>query len=452
MAKMQSKYVCQSCGYESPRWLGHCSNCGGWNTFAEEIVPKIKQKKVRLEHATAMPLRINEVNMVDEQRTVTKMIEFNRVLGGGIIRGSVVLIGGDPGVGKSTLLLQIANSLNDQIVLFVSGEESPQQIKLRAERIGILDSSNIYLLPETNVKIVEELIEKVKPDLLIVDSIQTMYLPELESSPGTIGQVREATAMFTRLAKQKGIPIFLVGHITKEGVIAGPKVIEHMVDTVLQFEGDRHYAYRILRTIKNRFGSTDEIGVFQMRENGLQEVKNPSEVFLSERSIGTPGSSVVPSMEGTRPILIEVQALVTPSSYGVPQRNTTGFDYRRLNLLIAVLEKRVGILLGNNDVFVNIAGGIRIDEPAVDLGISVSIVSSMRDIQIDPQCVVVGEVGLGGEIRAVSHIEKRVQESAKLGFRRIILPKNNLEGVSREDEIELVGVENINEAIDAIVV
>jgi len=396
----------------------------------------------------AVPL--GEIDTVDDQRIPTRIEEFDRVLGGGIVLGSVVLLGGDPGVGKSTLMMQLASRLKNRIVLYISGEESARQIKMRAERLGLKAAEKFLVLAETNLDIISEVIERATPDIIIVDSIQTMFRPGLESSPGSVGQVRESTAQYMQIAKTKAVPIFLVGHVTKEGVIAGPKVIEHMVDTVLQFEGERHYAYRILRAIKNRFGSTNEIGIFEMRDSGLQEVKNPSEVFLSERSLGASGSTVVASVEGTRPILIEVQALVTPTSYGVPQRTTTGVDYRRLSLLLAVLEKRIGVTVGQYDVFVNIAGGVRVDEPAVDLGMAVSIISSLRDRPTNPQSVVVGEIGLGGEVRTVSQIEKRVQEAAKLGFKRIVLPKNNLKGLTRNGGIELAGVEHVEQAVDIL--
>jgi DNA repair protein RadA/Sms len=386
------------------------------------------------------------------------MTEFDRVLGGGIVPGSVVLLGGDPGVGKSTLMMQLARQLSTGltsqqkgcIVLYVSGEESAKQMKMRAERLDFASSESFLVLSETNVDIIVEVIERSPPDIIVVDSIQTMFRPQFESSSGSVAQVREAAALFTRIAKEKSIPTFLIGHVTKDGVIAGPKVIEHMVDTVLQFEGERHYAYRMLRALKNRFGSTNEIGVFEMSGSGLQEVKNPSEVFLSERSFGASGSTVAASVEGTRPILIEVQALVTPTSYGVPQRNTTGFDYRRLGLLIAVLEKRLGLVLGQQDVFVNIAGGVRVEEPAVDLGIASSIISSLRDVPIDSQSVAVGEIGLNGEVRTVSQIEKRIQEAARLGFQRIVVPKNNLKGALRSDGIELIGVERIEDAVKVL--
>jgi len=447
VTKVQSKYVCQNCGYESPKWLGKCPSCEEWNTFVEELTQRVGSKKQPVSVATG-PTPLSEVDMVEEQRIGTSIAEFDRVLGGGIVRGSVVLLGGDPGVGKSTLMMQLARQLSDKIVLYISGEESAKQIKLRAERLGLPSAKSFLVLPETNVDIVAEVINRTPPDIIIVDSVQTMFRPQFESSAGSVAQVRETTSLLTRIAKQKSIPMFLIGHVTKDGVIAGPKVIEHMVDTVLQFEGERHYAYRILRALKNRFGSTNEIGVFEMRDNGLQEVTNPSEVFLSERSFGASGSTVVASIEGTRPILIEVQALVTPTSYGVPQRTTTGFDYRRLGLLVAVLEKRLGMVLGQHDVFVNIAGGVRIDEPAVDLGIASSIISSLRDVPVDSQTIAVGEIGLSGEVRTVSQIEKRVQEAEKLGFRRIILPKNNLKGVLRSNGIELVGVERIEDAVN----
>ena len=451
MAKIQSKYVCQRCAYESPRWLGKCPNCSEWNSLVEELVRNVTLKKGGrgTSHVSVLPL--DQVDTQEDQRIPTGIEEFDRVLGGGIVRGSVVLLGGDPGVGKSTLMMQLASSLKGQRVLYVSGEESPKQIKLRAERLMMLKDDSFFVLAETDIDQITAAVVDSSPDVLIVDSIQTMYRPQFESSPGSVGQVRECTALFTRLAKEKSVSVFLIGHVTKEGLIAGPKVVEHMADTVLQFEGERQYAYRILRAMKNRFGSTNEIGVFEMREDGLHEVKNPSEVFLSQRLYGASGSTVVASIEGTRPILIEVQALVTPTSYGVPQRTTTGFDYRRLNLLLAVLEKRLGILLGQQDVFVNVAGGIRVDEPAVDLGIAVSIISSLRDVPVDSQTVAVGEIGLSGEVRAVHQIEKRVQEAAKLGFQRIIVPKNNLKGLTNTKGIETIGVEQFDEAIKILV-
>jgi DNA repair protein RadA/Sms len=376
--------------------------------------------------------------------------ELDRVLGGGIVPGSVVLVGGDPGIGKSTLMLQMAAALKDRVTLYVTGEESPAQVRLRAERLESPPGDHILLLTETNVESIEALLDRHPPGLMIVDSIQTMVRPDLDSAPGTVSQVREATGMFTRIAKTRGIPIFLVGHVTKEGMIAGPRVVEHMVDTVLQFEGERHSAYRILRAMKNRFGSTNEIGVFEMRDTGLREVANPSEVFLSERSFGASGSTVVAGMEGTRPILLEVQALVAPTSYGVPQRTATGFDSRRLQMLLAVLERRAGLHMGQYDVFVNVAGGVRIDEPAADLGMALSIVSSVRDVPADSGAVVIGEVGLGGEIRRVSQAEKRVAEARKLGFTRVILPARNLSVQRSASELEVIEVETVVQAIAAL--
>ncbi len=449
MKKLSSNYVCQTCAYESPRWLGKCPNCGEWNSFVEELTRKIATKRA-MTVPQARPLSLKEVDAVDTERLPSSIDEFDRVLGGGIVPGSVILLGGDPGVGKSTLMMQFASQLRDQVVLYISGEESASQIKLRAERLNVTPSDSLLIFPETNMEVIMETVERATPDVIIVDSVQTMFRSDLESSAGSVGQVRESTAQFMRIAKSKSVPIFLIGHVTKEGVLAGPKVIEHMVDTVLQFEGERHYAYRILRAMKNRFGSTNEIGIFEMRDSGLREVKNPSEVFLSERAYGASGSAVVASVEGTRPILIEVQALVTPTSYGVPQRNTTGFDYRRLGLLLAVLEKRMGVMLGQQDVFVNIAGGVRVDEPAVDLGIALSIISSLRDVPVDSQSVMVGEIGLGGEIRTISQIEKRIQETAKLGFKKILLPKNNLKSSVRNGGIELVGVEHIEDAVQLL--
>lgn len=447
--KSQSKYVCQNCAYESPRWLGKCPNCGEWNTFVEELIQRVSAKKSIIP-TSAKAIPFNQVESVEDERIATSMGEFDRVLGGGIVIGSIVLLGGDPGVGKSTLMLQLAAHLKNKLVLYVSGEESAKQIKLRAERLALKIPENMLLLSETNLNTISDIIDRAAPDVLIIDSIQTIYRPEFESSPGSVAQVRESTAQLHRISKTRGMATFLIGHVTKEGAIAGPKVVEHMVDAVLQFEGEQHYAYRILRAMKNRFGSTNEIGVFEMRDNGLREVSNPSEVFLSERSFGTSGSTVVASIEGSRPLLVEVQALVTPTSYNVPQRNTTGFDYRRLSLLLAVLEKRLGVALGQFDVFVNVAGGLRVEEPAVDLGIAISILSSKKDIPVDSQSVAVGEIGLGGEVRTISQAEKRVQEASKLGFERFILPKNNLRGLHKKGKIELIGVDRIEEVVEIL--
>ncbi len=452
MTKNRSIYVCQSCAFESPRWAGKCPNCGAWNSFVEELAPKAgRTARTRLKHGTAEPVPLSDVEAAPEPRMAVGIPEFDRVLGGGIVPGSVVLVGGDPGIGKSTLMMQMASSLAGCATLYITGEESVSQIKLRAQRLAVKPPESLLLLAETNLEVIQAVLERSLPDLLIVDSIQTMYRPDLESAPGTVSQVREATGLFMRIAKTRGVPVFLVGHVTKEGVIAGPKVVEHMVDTVLQFEGERHHAYRILRAMKNRFGSTNEIGIFEMYDGGLREVANPSEVFLAERTSGASGSTVVASMEGTRPLLVEVQALVAPASYGVPQRSSTGFDARRLQMLLAVLEKRVGVHVGQYDVFVNVAGGVRVDEPAVDLGMAVSIVSSLRDVPVDPVAVAIGEIGLGGEIRTVSQVEKRVAEAAKLGFTRCILPRNNARAMAPRAGIELVEIQTVDQAIATLV-
>ena len=452
MVKIHSKYVCQSCACESARWVGKCPNCGEWNSFVEERTP-VRRKEGRTGGLTGIggPVSIADVDIATEPRIPAGIPEFDRVLGGGIVPGSVVLVGGDPGIGKSTLMMQMACGLGERAILYITGEESVNQIKLRGERLAVKPAASLLLLAETNLEIIEPLVLKSAPDLVIVDSIQTMYRPEFESAPGTVSQIREATAIFMRLAKMRNTPVFLVGHVTKEGVIAGPKVVEHMVDTVLQFEGERHHAYRILRAIKNRFGSTNEIGIFEMHDGGLREVTNPSEVFLAERTSGASGSVVVATMEGTRPLLVEVQALVAPTSYGMPQRSSTGFDSRRLQMLLAVLEKRVGVRVGQYDVFVNVAGGVRVEEPAVDLGMALSIVSSLRDVPVDASAVAIGEIGLGGEIRTVSQVEKRIAEAQKLGFSRCILPRKNARGLLSRSGMNLVEVDTIDQALAALV-
>jgi len=448
---VQTRYVCQSCAYESARWVGRCPNCGEWNTFVEEILPgRHHGRRGGSAAKSAGPVAIGAIDITAEPRTPVGIPELDRVLGGGIVAGSVVLVGGDPGIGKSTLMMQMASALRC-VTLYITGEESVGQIKLRAERLAVRPPESLLLLAETNLDVIQAVIAKQPPDLLIVDSIQTMFSPDLESAPGTVSQVRESTAAFMRVAKTAGVPVFLVGHVTKEGVIAGPRVIEHMVDTVLQFEGERQHAFRILRAMKNRFGSTNEIGVFEMNDGGLREVANPSQVFLAERKSGASGSAVVASVEGTRPLLVEVQALVAPTSYGVPQRSSTGFDSRRLQMLLAVLEKRVGLRLGQYDVFVNVAGGVRIDEPAVDLGMTLAIVSSLRDIPVDATAVAIGEVGLGGEIRSVSQAEKRIVEAGKLGFTRCVLPRSNARNLTRRNGVEIIEIETVDQAITALV-
>lgn len=451
--KLKSVYICQNCGYNSPRWLGKCPECAQWNTFQEEVVEskQSKTKKSEVAARSAEISLISDISSHDYVRTKTNIDELDRVLGGGLVKGSVLLIGGDPGIGKSTLMLQVANNIKDKKFLYVSGEESSFQIKLRSDRLKY-HLNNFYVVSETNLEIVESVVENEKPEILVIDSIQTIFDPKLESASGTVSQLRDCTAALIKIAKSKGIIVFIVGHITKEGMIAGPKVLEHMVDVVLQFEGERTHSYRILRGIKNRFGSTNEIGIFEMTDVGLKEVLNPSEVFLSQRNYGASGCIISCSIEGSRPILIEVQGLVTSTNYGMPQRTASGFDYKRLNLLIAVLEKKIGLFLNKSDIFVNIAGGVKIDEPAIDLAIAMSIYSSSRDIPLDSETVVLGEIGLSGEIRTISYIDKRINESAKLGFKKIIIPKGNLKNINtKNSKIEIVPVENIRSAMELLI-
>lgn len=449
-----SVFYCQNCGFESSKWMGQCPGCKEWNTFVEEIIDKKSNVSSGIKKALeeAKPVPLSAVSSADEERMSTDIKELDRVLGGGVVKGSLVLVGGDPGIGKSTLLLQVCKNLsnNKHSVLYISGEESLHQIKLRAERVGSF-SDSLELLCETNLDIIKEVIVRKKPSVVIVDSIQTMFSETITSAPGSVTQVREATGIFMQIAKGMNISIFIVGHVTKEGVVAGPRVLEHMVDTVLYFEGDRHESYRILRGVKNRFGSTNEIGVFEMRNVGLVEVENPSEFMLSGKPVGASGSVVACSMEGSRPILLEIQALVCHTNFGNPRRTATGTDYNRVNLLLAVLEKRLGMRLSECDAYVNIAGGIRMNEPAIDLGIVLAIISSKLDKPIDEKTICFGEVGLSGEVRGVSMAEQRVLEAKKLGFERCILPQvcktgfiHNIEG------IELVGVSNVKEALDAI--
>jgi DNA repair protein RadA/Sms len=448
MSKTRIKYICSNCGYESLKWLGKCPECDSWNTFNEEIVETNKRKPI-LSKAKINIKKISEIDGSEENRIKTKMEEFDRVLGGGFMPGSVILLGGDPGIGKSTLAMQAASQINNNI-LYVTGEESAIQIKTRAARLGI-QSDNFYILPETDLNTILASINSLSPALVIIDSIQTMYRSELDNSPGTITQIRECTSFLMETAKKNNISMLIVGHVTKEGFIAGPKVLEHMVDTVIQFEGESHHAFRILRAQKNRFGNTNEIGIFEMHENGLTEVKNPSKLFLSDRNKEIPGSAITSSIEGTRPILLEVQALVTPSNFGNPQRVATGFDYRRLSILLAVLEKRAGYRLSANNVFLNMAGGVKIDEPAVDLAVCCSIASSLLDKVVDNKTVLIGEVGLGGEVRGVNHIEKRIQEAEKLGFQNAIIPYNNTQGLQNYASIKVIGAESLTESIDKVI-
>ena len=445
-------YFCQECGFESSKWMGQCPGCKEWNTFVEEIVDKKtagKGKQSIAREAKVMPL--SEIEMTKEERVLTEYKELDRVLGGGIVPGSMILVGGDPGIGKSTLLLQVCRNLSEKkvSVLYISGEESLQQIKIRAERIGTF-GDDLRLLCETNLDTIQDVIAKEKPQVVIIDSIQTMYREEVSSAPGSVSQVRESTGVLMQIAKGMDITIFIVGHVTKEGVVAGPRVLEHMVDTVLYFEGDRHAAYRILRGVKNRFGSTNEIGVFEMREEGLCEVENPSEFMLSGRPEGASGSVVACSMEGTRPILLEVQALVCKSNFGIPRRTAAGTDFNRVNLLMAVLEKRLGIKMGECDAYINIAGGIKMNEPAIDLGIVLALLSSYKEKPISEKTICFGEVGLSGEVRAVNMAEQRVLEAKKLGFETCILPEASKSTLKKITGIRLIGVKNVQEAIRAI--
>lgn len=454
-AKMTTVFFCQECGYESSKWMGQCPACKNWNTLVEEKVSVVGSgmggsMKATSHKEAAVPVTIGSVSMEEVDRVSTNIKELDRVLGGGIVQGSLTLVGGDPGIGKSTLLLQVCRNLaqNSHKVLYISGEESLKQIKLRAMRIGDF-SDYMFLLCETNLEVIGETIKQIKPEAVVIDSIQTMYQNEVSAAPGSVSQVREATNVFLQLAKGLGVSIFIVGHVTKEGTVAGPRVLEHMVDTVLYFEGDRHASYRILRGVKNRFGSTNEIGVFEMRKEGLVEVDNPSEYMLNGKPVGASGSVVVCSIEGTRPILIEIQALVCHTNFGIPRRQTTGTDFNRVNLLMAVLEKRAGLQIGDCDAYVNIAGGLKITEPAIDLGIVMAIISSFKNRPIDEKMICFGEVGLSGEVRAVNMIEQRVLEAQKLGFETVVLPKVCMNGLSVKG-IKLIGVSGIGEVIDLI--
>ena len=454
MAKAKSAYICSECGYESPKWYGKCPCCGEWNTMNEELVtPVVKaaEKKISTVNSYSAPLKLGEITTNDEFRYKTGIGELDNVLGGGIVKGSLVLIGGDPGIGKSTILLQVCQNLGGKIkILYVSGEESRRQIKLRADRLGV--TSEMLVMTETDIEIISEQIKSVQPELVIIDSIQTMNLTQLNSSPGSVTQVRECTNVLMRTAKSLEIPVIVVGHVNKDGAIAGPKVLEHIVDAVLYFEGDKQLTYRILRAVKNRFGSTNEIGVFEMTYQGLKEVVNPSLLLLSGRPTGVSVTCVACTMEGSRPILAEVQALATNSGYATARRMATGFDYNRMNLLIAVLEKKGGYYFAGADTYVNVVGGFKLDERAVDLCVALALVSSLKDIAIPDDVIAFGEIGLAGEIRSVSHVEKRIKEAARLGFKRCILPYYNLKNLSKDidSDIELFGVRSIRQAVKTI--
>ena len=454
MAKIKTKYVCQECGYENSKWLGKCPECSNWNTFVEEIEEKRSKSNKEvfvIDKSSSRPLNINSIETIKEQRFSTCINELDRVLGGGVVKGSLVLVGGDPGIGKSTLLIQVSSNVanSGKKVLYISGEESASQIKMRAQRLGI-KSDNLYIFAENNLSIIEAHLESVNPDLIIVDSIQTVFSPEITSAPGTVSQIKEGTSRFMKISKKMGISTFVVGHVTKEGSLAGPKVLEHMVDTVLYFEGERFNTYRLIRAVKNRFGSTNELGVFEMRELGLIELENPSKILIAEKPKDVAGSVIISTVEGTRPMLLELQALVSPTSFGIPKRTATGVDYNRVSLLMAVLEKRVGMQIQNQDVYINVVGGLKVNEPSIDLGIVMSIASSFRNIPIDGTVAITGEVGLTGEIRAVSFIEKRIAECKKLGFTKIVIPKSNYEAVKDIKDIEICPVDSVRQAINIV--
>jgi DNA repair protein RadA/Sms len=453
--KTKTVFSCQNCGYQSPKWLGRCQDCNSWNSFVEEdyAVSSSTKAKERTALYREEPVLLKDVEAEEANRLKTGILELDRVLGGGIVRGSVILIGGDPGAGKSTISLQVCNQLTKQgiVVLYVSGEESVAQTKLRAKRLGCPDSGKLYIVNQTDLSFIVEYIKKLNPDAVIIDSIQVIFEPTISSSPGSVSQVRECAGILTQLAKTTGTSIFIIGHVTKEGTLAGPRVLEHIVDTVLYFEGDRFSIYRILRAVKNRFGSTNEIGVFEMNSSGLNEVKNPSEIFLSERPKGVSGSVVVSILEGTRPLLVEIQSLVSKSSFGYARRRAEGFDYNRLALLVAVLEKRIGLALEAEDIFVNVAGGIKIEDPGADLGVAVAVASAFRNLPIMPETLVLGEIGLAGEIRSISQVLLRINEAERLGFKRCVLPRNNYKNLKFDKNgLELIPVSTLKEAQDII--
>ena len=453
MAKAKTIFVCQECGYETRGWLGKCPACTKWNTFVEEVQESGKKSSTGTGRES-VPVCINDIQIDNEQRYSTGIKELDRVLGGGMVEGSLILVGGDPGIGKSTLLLQICQNIKyESGLLYVSGEESTKQIKLRANRLGV-NNPSLSMVSDTNFNSIERLVSSSKPGLVVIDSIQTIYNEELSSAPGSVSQVREVTAGLMRIAKTLGVTVVIVGHVTKEGAIAGPRVLEHMVDTVLYFEGERHLSYRVLRAVKNRFGSTNEIGIFEMRDVGLVEVSNPSAMMLSGRGENVPGSVVVSSVEGTRPMLVEVQGLVTVTNFGMPRRMATGVDYNRITLLMAVLEKRVGLQLHNYDAYVNVVGGIKVDEPACDLGIITAIASSFKNIAVDENTVLIGEVGLTGEIRAVSQVYKRIMEANRIGFKNCVVPQGNMKIIDQMKgvkEMDIKGVSNVKEALDILI-
>ncbi len=450
MSKIKTAFFCSNCGYEAAKWTGRCPSCGEWNTFVEELIEKPsknnKSWKGYNDNGTEVKtIALHEISTGEERRVITPDAELNRVLGEGIVSGSLVLVAGEPGIGKSTLFLQTGLCMRDLVTLYISGEESEQQIKMRADRLNI-KNENFYLLTETSTQVIFQEIKKLKPQLVIVDSIQTLHSPYIESSAGSVSQIRECASEFQRFAKESNTPVFLIGHITKDGSIAGPKILEHMVDTVLQFEGDQHYAYRILRTLKNRFGSTSELGIYEMTGSGMRPVSNPSEILITQKEEQLSGIAIAATLEGQRPLLIEVQALVTQSVYGTPQRTSSGFDLRRLQLLLAVLEKRGGFHFGMKDVFVNIAGGLKVEDPSIDLAMVSALLSSYEDIPLPQQVAFAGEVGLSGEIRAVNRIEQRIAEAEKLGFEKIIISKYNQKGLSKQHfNIELVTMGRVDE-------
>jgi len=449
MSKVKTAFFCQNCGNQSPKWMGKCPACGEWNTFIEEVVQRDEKITGRFsvgDKRSVIPVKVSEVAFKSDIRINSHDDELNRTLGGGVVPGSVILIGGEPGIGKSTLMLQVALKCTDQKILYISGEESEQQIRMRAERIGTMNE-NCFILTETNTQAIFQHLESLKPQLIIIDSIQTLQTDIIESSAGSISQIKECASELQKYSKITHTPVFLIGHITKDGNLAGPKILEHMVDTVLQFEGDRNYGYRILRSLKNRFGSTSELGIYEMNDSGMREVSNPSEILLSQRDEQVSGISIAAMMEGMRPMLIETQALVSSAVYGTPQRSTTGFDVRRLNMLLAVLEKRSGFRLGTKDVFLNIAGGIKVDDPAIDLAVVAAILSSNQDSPIDSKTCFAAETGLSGEIRPINRIEQRISEAEKLGFERIFISKYNTKGIDlkRHDSIKLILVGKIEE-------